>query len=265
MWLFFALILLVACTTLTWEADTPVHVHRDFKKSALQRRDLGASSDTLLDLNDTDTVCFLLALPVIARRFSEECSVAVAQLESSASGSEEEENALKDTCTADCGGKLVQFIKEECQNAIAADSLLTLCAESNGVPCHYLNAMYNWTSMHAYCIQTDECSEKCSASLSNAVEAVGCCANYDHILFIQSLACSLSLPEECPHPFKEDSKDQEEDGTEKEGDKVSESEDKERTNKPHIDISGSGGSETIAPMSTSVFSFSLLYCIYFSW
>lgn len=260
MCLHFALILLLSCTTLTWEADTPGHVHRDFQRSTLQERDLGVSSGSLPDLNSTDTLCLLLALPAIGSRFSEECGVALAQVDSSDPGSEEEENALKDACTADCAGKLVQFIKEECQNVIVADSVLTLCAESNGVPCHYLNAMYDWTTVHTNCIQSNECSEKCSESVSNAVEAVGCCGNYDHFLVIQSHACSLNLPEECPYPFKEDSKDM---GEDKEGDKIGDSDDKERTTQPHNDRFS--GSETIVPIYTSVYSFSILYSVYSSW
>lgn len=263
MCLHFALTLLLACTALTWEADSPGHVHSDFQRSTLQERDLGVSSGSLPDLNSTDALCLLLALPAIGSRFSEECGVAVAQVGSSDPASIEEENALKDACTADCAGKLVQFIKEECQDVIAADSVLTLCAEFNGVPCHYLSALYDWTTVHTNCIPNNECSEKCSESVSNAFEAVGCCANYDHHLVIQSRTCSLNLPEECPYPFEEDSKDQEEDGADKKGDKIGDSDDKERTTKPHNDpISGS---ETIAPVYTSVFSFSILYCMYFSW
>ena len=197
----------------------------------MQERSLELSSGLPPDLNSTEILCVLLALPTIARTFSEECGDALeqfdVQLGSSVSGSDDEKSAMEDVCTADCVGRLIQFLKEECQNFEVARSLLGLCAVSDGVPCYYITHHYDWTALETDCEvpnaapeQQNQCSDKCIESASSAMDTLGCCANYDYQLTVWTAGCGLSFPEHCLDPFKEE-EDKEKEGSDKTGNVVS--------------------------------------------
>ena len=162
------------------------------------------------ELNTTELLCYYLALPVIAGSFSEECGYAVAQLDASELGSEEEKSAIEVVCTADCGERLVHFLADECQDIVVASALISLCAESKGIPCHYLTNSYNWTSLELNCAllwegSAEQCLEDCSWSVSRAVEEMGCCSNYDYTLqLLLTSECGVDVPDLCQYPFKDD-------------------------------------------------------------
>ena len=224
-------VLLLTFTALIQESISrvPHHslMHRSLQHSLLQERSLALSSGLPPDLNSTEALCLLLALPTIARTFSEECGDALqqfeAQLGSSVIGSDDEKSVSEDMCTADCVGRLIQFLKEECQNFAVAGNLVGLCAESGGVPCHYITHHYNWTALETDCVVADiaaeqhHCSDKCIKSASSAMDTLGCCANYDHQLREWTAGCGLSFPEHCPDPFKEEEDKEKEEDSDKTG------------------------------------------------
>ena len=229
-----SLLLLVSCTTDSWQLA--LRPHRTSPHSALHERDLSLGSGLPPELdNSTNPLCLFLPLPDIARTFSDECAVAVARIEESDIGSEEEKQALSEACNADCMGRVIQFLSEDCQDVTLATSFLALCAESGGTPCHHVNNAYNWTSVESNCGQSmhddvSGCSEKCLLAVSNAVEAVGCCSNYDYLLSHVVTECDLELylelPAYCPDPFKEREDKEEEDKTEEDSSKSSSDDDK---------------------------------------
>ena len=216
-------------------------------------------------LNGTETLCLLLDLTTIASSFSEECGDAMKEwgVLASISGSDVEKSAIEDMCTADCIEKLIQFLDKECQNFPAAvsvgGSLLGLCAESGGVPCHYIIHHYNWTAVDTACtitatgLEEYQCSDKCSTNVLSAVETLGCCANYDDQLAVRTAACGLSIPEHCPDPFKaeEEDKEKEKDKTDNEG-------------KPDdVRIGGEEVSNAVTLMPISaLLSSMILFCLY---
>ena len=215
--LYLPLVLCITCITHTWEAlDIPYQLsqlqHRSLKKATIQERD---SEGLPPGLNTTEYLCAVLSFPAIASSFSEGCGEAFARLEDSPVGSEDEKNARRDVCTVDCGAKLVQFIAQDCQQRVLANSLVVLCAESNGVPCHYITNSYNWTAMYTQCSLSplgtvDQCPESCSESVWSAVKVVGCCTKHDHYLDLWVDECGLNMPEDCLEPFKDFEKEKEE-------------------------------------------------------
>ena len=263
-------VLLLVCNTLTHEAGTATAsspMHRDLKHSALQERDTAAASGSPPALNTTE-LCLLLSMSTIASSFSEECGAAFTQMDSATRGSEEEKKAIEEACTVDCAGKLIQFFKEECQNPIIVApitwSLVGSCAESDGVPCLHITHRYNWTALESNCdLFTQNCSDKCTESVSNALKAIGCCTNYDHKLTRLTATCKLNMPELCQDPFKVDEKGGDGDKTEKEEDKT---EGNEMTDKPDdgriSEVGWSGGSKVMARSLTSFLSFFLLSVLF---
>ena len=213
-------VLLLALIVLTHAASSlSAQKLRDGKRSILHERDAEVSSGLPppLSLNTTDTLCQVLPLPTIASTISDECGSLVGHFVSTQNGSDEEMSAIEAMCTAECAGKLIQFFSDECQSSVVAGSLIGLCTYSSGERCYYAMQHYNWTALEANCLLSSsgvaECSEKCAEIVLSAVETVECCTNYDHQLAQWTTACGLSMPEQCPDPFKDgdDKKEDEED------------------------------------------------------
>jgi hypothetical protein len=263
------LLLLLASATLSREASllARMQLHGASARSA---PDLALSSGLSLNLNSTEALCYFLLVPEIASTFSEECGLALAQLDAPPSiGSEEEKVLLREVCTGDCVGKVIEFFAEECQDTVVASSLVGLCAASDSVPCHYITNTYNWTSLSYQCAYSldgdvEECSQKCSEAVSEAVEVVGCCSNYDYHLSFWGVECDLDMPRHCPDPFKEEKDDDKEDkGSDKDSDKTEGSRDKTGGEKPSdVDIDsflGESSDSASRPVSTLLLTLLLLF------
>ena len=208
--LYLSLVLLITCVTCTLESSPLTHSHASLRRSLLQEREANLVSSGLPppELNTTESLCFYLALPEIAAGFSKECGITLTQLVL-VLGSEEEESVIEDLCTVDCGMKLIQFIAEECKDPVVASSLVSLCAESEGIPCHHITNNYNWTALESNCVlslegNAEQCSDGCFKSVLHAVNEVGCCSNYDYILSLRISGCGIDIPEHCPDPFIKD-------------------------------------------------------------
>ena len=211
------LVLLLVCTTQTWEASPLSQRHaRTSPHSAPHERDAPLTSGfpPFLD-NSTNPLCLFLPLPDIGRAYSEECGIALAELDSSHMWSEEEKRALEEVCTPDCMGKVVHFLSEDCGDVVVANSLVALCAELEGTPCHHITNSYNWTALETACDilsgekVSGECSEKCSEAVWSATEVIGCCSNYDHILSLFVTDCGVNMPDHCLDPFKDEKEEKE--------------------------------------------------------
>ena len=255
-----SLLLLLLCigyTHGTAHSYSHLQLHRSSTaRAALRERD----SVVPPLLNDTEALCLQLSFPAIASSFSEQCGVAFSQMLASPVGSEEEKSAREDACTADCTGKVMQFLNEECQQPILAASLEVLCTELDGVPCHYITDTYNWTGVQSNCIlspsgSAEQCSEKCHESVSVAVEAIGCCTNYDHLLFLWTAECALTMPQLCPDPFAEKEDGTKEGGEKSKGEEMVDKPGEEETSSSRENIAGYSGSNA---MSTSTLSLSVL-------
>ena len=260
-------VLLLALIVLTHAASSlsPKKL-RDGKQSILHERDAEVSSGLSPppSLNTTDTLCQVLPLPMIASTISEDCGSLVGHFVSAQNDSDEEKSVIEAMCTAECAGKLIQFFSDECQNSVVAGSLMGLCTYSSGERCHYAMQHYNWTELEANCLLSSsgvaECSEKCAESVLSAVETVDCCANYDHQLAQWITACGISMPEQCPNPFKDgdDKEEEEEDEKTEDGGK----------NETVTDSSAaSDGSVTISLFSTAALltlPFSICFMFLFS-
>ena len=229
------LLLLLTCAGQTWGTSLlSRRPHRTSPRSAPRDPDLALSSGLPPQLgNSTNTLCYFLPLPDIARAFGGECSAAFARLENSSLGSEEEKGALVEVCTSDCMGGVVQFLEEECQDTVVSMSLLVFCAESHtGDACHIVTNSFNRTFLDLACpLSVDGalsgCSSECSRAVSDAVDSVGCCSNYHHLLSLSVAECGLQMPQLCPDLFKEEEKEGEGEGG-KEDDEVEE-EDSDKT------------------------------------
>ena len=264
------LVLLLTCTAETWQASVFSHrLHRTLK------RDVSLSSGLPPEPgNTTNLLCFTFSLPDIARDFGEVCSTAFAQLDDPSLGPEEEKKALVDVCTKDCIGRVIQFFIDDCQNDIFAGALLSFCAKSpSGEHCHNALNAYNWTTFNAACpLSLDgnlpECSEKCSEASLEAMEAAGCCSNYDHLMTLSVSTCRLETPQDCPDPLQvkeeEEEEEKEEDGdddkTEGEGsDKTGN--DKSSDNEQVEEVEESSDLNT-KPFSSLTISLFILYLVF---
>jgi hypothetical protein len=215
------LVLLLTCTTGSWQASPfSRRPHKKFPRSTPHERDLSFSSGLPPEQgNSTETLCFFLPLPDIASQFGEDCSNAFAMLDDESLSPEMEEKALEDVCTTECMGRVIEFFRDDCKDDIVAGSLLSFCAKSpSGARCNNVTNSYDWTTFYSACPvggSVLECSDKCTEAALAAVEAVGCCSNYDHSLFISAELCNLEMPQHCPDPFKVEEEEKEDEGDHK--------------------------------------------------